>query len=87
MLTNERGVPVRYGLANESKKMNLRIKSSDLIGWRPVVIGGVRIAQFVAREVKPQGWHYTGTGREPAQKAFLDLVNAAGGDARFTTGA
>lgn len=86
VLTNARGVPVRYGLANESPLMNKRIKSSDLIGWRSVNIHGVKVAQFVAREVKAPGWRYAGTDREVAQKAWIDLVNAAGGDASFTTG-
>jgi hypothetical protein len=74
-----RGVPVRFGLANDSAKLNAAIKSSDLIGIKP---GG----QFVAIEVKRGGWEYSGTKREQAQKKFLDLVAAMGGYAKFSTG-
>lgn len=89
-LIDERGIPVRYGLCNDTKAMNERIKSSDLIGIRPVRIGpehvGTVIGQFVAREVKHGGWSYTGTKRELAQSNFLALVNSLGGDGKFTTG-
>lgn len=78
-LQDERGRWVRFGLANDSKQMNRRIKSADLIGLRP---GG----QFVSREVKEPGWKYTGTGREPAQLAWITLVASLGGDAAFATG-
>jgi hypothetical protein len=82
---------VRYGLANDSKAVNDRIKSADLIGIRPLVIGhdmvGHTVGQFVSREVKPPGWHYTGTDREAAQLRWLELVKANGGDACFVTGA
>lgn len=89
-LKDIRGVPVRYGLANDSPKINEKLKSSDLIGWRrllitPAHVGHV-VAQFVSRECKPQGWHWTGTDREVAQKAWLDLVTVEGGDGKFTTG-
>lgn len=87
VLMDERGIPVRFGLANDSKQMNNHIKSSDLIGIRPVrilpnMVGSV-IGQFVAREVKAGSWHYTGTPRELAQLRYLELVVSLGGDAAF----
>lgn len=89
-LLDKSGRLVRYGLANDSAALNDKIKSGDLIGWRPVVIRqehvGHMIGQFVSREVKEPGWQYTGTDREQAQLAWANLINAAGGDARFATG-
>jgi len=63
------GTRVRYGLAPGS---------SDLIGWRSVVITpemvGQRVAVFVAVEVK------TATGRAtPQQLNFIQQVQQAGG--------
>lgn len=89
-LLDETGRPVRYGLANDSKEVNAVIKSSDLIGIRPVRIEprhvGLILGQFVGREVKAPGWQYTGTEREVAQLTFAKKVLAMGGDAGFTTG-
>lgn len=89
-LVDSRGVPVRYGLANESKQVNEVMKSADLIGWRPLLIEprhvGTVVAQFVSRECKHPTWHYTGGDREPAQLAWAQLVTAGGGDAAFCTG-
>jgi hypothetical protein len=89
-LMNKQGRIVRYGLCNESKAMNDKLKSSDLIGWVDLIITqemvGTHIAQYAAFEVKPQGWVYSGKGREKAQKAYIDLVNSKGGYARFVTG-
>lgn len=89
-LQDKSGRLVRYGLANDSKEMNETIKSSDLIGWRPVEIQphhvGHTIAQFVGREVKAPGWQFTGADREGAQLTWANLVNRHGGDAAFATG-
>lgn len=80
---------VRFGLANDSEGLNEILKSGDLIGWRRVLITpahvGCAFAQFVSREIKEQGWYYTGQGREVAQKAWADMVNADGGDAGFAS--
>ena len=70
---------IRYGLANDSTKLNKYFKSSDLIGIDPN-------GRFVAREVKREGWEYADTMRERAQLAFITLVNSMGGDATFCTG-
>lgn len=90
VLKDERGVPVRYGIANDSPAMNKRIKSSDLIGIRPVIITpdmvGSTIGQFVAREVKKSGWKYKGTEHEEAQLAFGTLIIGLGGDFKFYSG-
>lgn len=90
VLKDERGVPVRYGICNDSPAMNKRIKSSDLIGIRPVVITldmvGSTIGQFVAREVKKSGWKYKGTEHEAAQLAFGTLIIGLGGDFKFYNG-
>jgi len=77
--TMDDGSFIRFGLANDSKRLNEALKSSDLIGWTD---RGV----FVALECKAPGWRYTGTERERAQLAWLQLVVAAGGIGRFVTG-
>ncbi len=81
---------IRYGLCNESRAMNLKFKSSDLIGLRPVLITqehvGTTIGQFMAVEVKHGSWRPGGSKREQAQAAFLALVNGLGGYGVFSTG-
>jgi len=79
---------IRYGLANESGKMNKYIKSADLIGIRPVMITqehiGATIGQFISREVKAANWTYKKTEHERAQLRWIELITGLGGDACFT---
>lgn len=89
-LLDARGVPVRYGLANESSTQNESVKSADLIGIKCVTITpahvGRVIGQFVSREVKHAAWHYTGDKHERAQLNWCNFVLSKGGDAAFVTG-
>lgn len=88
-LRDERGIPVRYGLANDNPALNKRLKSGDLIGWRRRLITpadlGTTIAQFVSFECKHAGWTYRGDEHEAAQERWAALVVAEGGRARFVT--
>ena len=68
---------VRFGLFNNSREQQSKLKSSDLIGIVPPS------GKFIAIEVKKEGWVYKGTPREVAQKAFIDFVIARGGIAGF----
>ena len=91
VLLDSRGVPVRYGLANDSKQLNERCKSADLIGIRPLLITqahvGHVIGQFASLECKRPGWHYHPNDKhEQAQMRWQEIVLLAGGYAAFTTG-
>lgn len=89
-LIDDRGVPVRYGIANETKEQNRQVKSADLIGMRPILIGpqhmGYVIGQFASVECKHATWRYKGDAHETAQKAWADFVLSKGGFACFATG-
>lgn len=89
-LKDETGRIVRYGICNDTPAMNKRIKSSDLIGIRPVIITpdmvGTTLGQFVAREIKKAGWKYKGTEHEQAQLRFGEIVMSLGGDFKFYNG-
>lgn len=81
---------VRWGLCNESEKINEVMKCSDLIGIQPVLIKPRHVGQtfglFIAREIKRPGWSYRGTKREQGQLNFINMINGYGGNAAFATG-
>jgi hypothetical protein len=89
-LLDQRGIPVRYGLANDTKATNARTKSADLIGVRPVEITpahvGTTLGQFVSVEVKRPGWRWSGDAHELAQLNWASLIWSAGGHAVFADG-
>ena len=77
-LPDKTGTPVRFGLGNDSVKLNKVFKSSDLIGIGPQ-------GRFVAVEVKEPGWKKPSNPREVAQANFIGAVQARGGLAGFAT--
>ena len=88
VLFDDRGRPVRYGLANESAQQNKTIKSSDLVGLTPVVIQPHHVGQtfgvFTAVECKHSEWVYNAADpHQVAQHAFLSLVVSLGGIGLF----
>lgn len=88
-LLDARGVPIRYGWANESKAQNEVVKSSDLMGVQTIMITpqhvGSQIAQLISVECKKEGWQYTATKREVGQLNWINFVNAKGGKAFFAS--
>ena len=87
----ENGSFVRWGLANESERVNQHVKSGDLIGIRPIIITpthiGTLIGQFVSVECKREGWRInTNNERERAQLKWATIINALGGHAIITNG-
>ena len=85
--TDENGIPIRYGLANDSRKLNRKVKSSDLIGFLPMLIGyehvGRLVAVLTAIDAKRGDWKWTGTKAEVAQQRFINIVRTGGGIAGF----
>lgn len=79
---------VRYGLGNDSSKLNDHFKSADLIGWErltiePHMVGHI-VARFLSVEVKAEDWKFSGSLDEMAQLSWATLVNAQGGRAIIT---
>ncbi len=73
-----RGIPVRFGLANDSARINEQLKSSDLIG---IEAGG----RFVSIECKEPGWVWRATDHEIAQLNWLHEVRRYGGLSGFAS--
>lgn len=91
VLQDINGRPVRYGLANDSARVNQSIKSGDLLGvWRRIIRPqdvGQAIGQFVSIETKRVGWSPRPNDKhEAAQSAWAALINNYGGLARFYAG-
>lgn len=92
-LKDDRGRPIRYGLANDSKLLNREVKSADLIGWTRHTITqadvGRTVAIFTSIECKPEDWKPPLSGEEfdryEAQLAWAKLINDCGGIARIVT--
>ena len=90
VLKDQRGIPVRYGLANLSSKQNKLVKSADLIGIMPVVIRpehvGMTMGVFLSLEIKKEGWRYNPNDpHQKAQAAWVDIVRSLGGYAQMIT--
>lgn len=71
------GRVIRFGLGNISAQMATHSKSADLVGLRH------SDGRFVAVEVKREGWRFTDTSHEIAQRRFLDIIRERGGVAGF----
>jgi len=83
----EDGRHLRFGLGNDSPRINKAFKSSDLIGITPVMITAAMVGRvfgiFTAIEVKKGDWSWSGTDREQAQWKYLMLIRNKGGFATF----
>ena len=87
-LKDATGRILRYGLANDSAELNRQLKSSDLIGWRPLLVTpdmvGQVVAQFVSVEVKDDDWQFPRPtnkaeyARCDAQRRWLRMALADG---------
>lgn len=84
--------PVRYGICNDSPKLNAVMKSSDLVGVVPITITpdmvGSTVGQAGFWECKRPGWQFNpNDAHSLAQANFISLVQRYGARAMFTTGA
>lgn len=81
------GRMIRYGLGNDSVKLNKVWKSSDLIGILPVTIQPWHVGRvaglFLAVEVKREDWTGHMGDHERAQAAFIQTVRDKGGVGYF----
>ena len=90
-LPDRTGRWIRFGLANDSEKLNKKVKSSDHIGITPTIITqemvGYMIGRFTAIESKKSDWVFNPNDEHTlAQLAYHDIVRHHGGLAGFATG-
>ena len=81
---------IRYGLMNESAKINATVKSSDYIAITPTLITsemvGYSLGVFTAIETKSSNWVFNPSDeRAVAQLKFHDIVRQYCGFAGFAT--
>ncbi len=78
---------IRYGLGNDSGRLNKKFKSSDLIGITPVTIRKCHVGRvfgvFTGIEAKAEDWVYRGTELEKAQLSFIRTIKQYGGIGAF----
>lgn len=72
------GRMIRYGLGNDSKKLNRDYKTPDLVGIAP---GG----RFWSAEIKRPGWKGVANDREKAQANAGRHIQSLGGLFTFAT--
>jgi len=79
------GIPVRFGLGNDSKQINAVFKSPDLIGITPIrCTCGLTYGVFTALEIKKPGWIPNPNNPEYiAQRNFIDTIKSKSGIAEF----
>lgn len=79
------GIPVRFGLGNDSPQTNAVYKSSDLIGITPVKCPcGHTYGVFTALETKKPGWvQNTKNLEHVAQQNFISTIKRKFGIAGF----
>ena len=88
---DDKGRMIRYGLGNDSPRINEHFKSSDLIGIWPVMVTpdmvGRTLGVFFAVECKAPGWKLRPSDkRGQAQQKFGQWVQSHGGVFMFATG-
>jgi hypothetical protein len=93
----ESGNYVRYGLANDSKKLGDTLKAADLVGLETIFVTmemvleavsqglpGYKVGRFLSVEVKRPSWKFSGSLEDMAQLKWATFVNDTGGRAIIT---
>ena len=84
---DDRGVEVRYGWLNDSKKVNNVLKTGDLLGITEVVdpISRIPYGVFTMPEIKAPGYGGPRTKHDQAQARAIMLVRKYHGIAGFAS--